>query len=80
MDKLDEDVFNTIADILKVEKSEISPEKAFIDDLGADSLDIPELIMALEDRLGIEITKEEARSIRTVGDALRICREHPKRT
>ncbi|CRX39020.1 acyl carrier protein [Estrella lausannensis] len=78
MDKIDQDIIDTIAEILKVEKSEITPEKSFINDLGADSLDIPELIMALEDRIGVEITKEKARTIRTVGDALQVFKEYSK--
>lgn len=78
MDKIDQDIIDTIAEILKVEKSEITPEKSFINDLDADSLDIPELIMALEDRIGVEIAKEKARTIRTVGDALQVFKEYSK--
>lgn len=78
MDRIDQDIIDTIAEILKVEKSEITPEKSFINDLGADSLDIPELIMALEDRIGVEIAKEKARTIHTVGDALQVFKEYSK--
>lgn len=59
-----------IAEQLNIEESEISPEKSFIDDLGADSLDTVELIMAFEEEFDIEIPDEEAEKIKTVGDAL----------
>jgi acyl carrier protein len=54
------------------------PEAKFIDDLGADSLDIVELVMALEDEYGIEIPDEDAEKIETVGDAIRYIEEHTK--
>ena len=53
-------------------ESEVVPEAKFIDDLGADSLDIVELIMALEDEYGIEIPDEDAEKIETVGDAIQV--------
>ena len=59
-----------IVDQLGVEESEITLESSFIDDLGADSLDIVELIMALEEEFSVEIPDEDAEKIRTVGDAL----------
>jgi acyl carrier protein len=55
---------------LGVKEEEVALEKSFIDDLGADSLDIVELVMAMEDEFGFEIPDEEAESIRTVGDAV----------
>ena len=55
---------------LGVQESEVSTEKSFVDDLGADSLDIVELVMAMEDEFGFEIPDDEAESIRTVGDAV----------
>ncbi len=63
---------------LGVKDEEIKPEKAFIDDLGADSLDIVELIMAMEDEFGFEIPDEEAEGIRTVGDAVKYINTHHK--
>jgi acyl carrier protein len=54
------------------------PEAKFIDDLGADSLDIVELVMALEDEYSIEIPDEDAEKIETVGDAIRYIEEHIK--
>lgn len=55
---------------LGVKEEEVAAEKSFIDDLGADSLDIVELVMAMEDEFGFEIPDEEAENIRTVNDAI----------
>ncbi|MDD5007073.1 MAG: acyl carrier protein [Syntrophorhabdaceae bacterium] len=71
-----EKVKKMIVDQLGVSESEVMPEAKFIDDLGADSLDIVELIMALEDEYGIEIPDEDAEKIETVGDAIRYIEEH----
>jgi len=60
---------------LGVGESEVVPEAKFIDDLGADSLDLVELVMALEDEYGIEISDEDAEKIVTVGDALKYIQE-----
>ncbi len=54
---------------LGVSESEVVPEAKFVDDLGADSLDLVELVMALEEEYGTEISDEEAEKILTVGDA-----------
>ena len=59
-----------IIDQLGIEEGKISIESSFIDDLGADSLDIVELIMALEEEFDIEIPDEDAEKIKTVGDAV----------
>ena len=61
---------------LGVSESEVVPEAKFIDDLGADSLDLVELVMALEDEYGIEIPDEDAEKIVTVGDALEYIKDH----
>jgi acyl carrier protein len=66
-----EKVKEMIVEQLGVSESEVAPEAKFIDDLGADSLDIVELIMALEDVYGIEIPDEDAEKMETVGDAIR---------
>lgn len=59
-----------IADKLGVEESQITPEAKFIEDLGADSLDTVELLMALEDEFGVKIPDEEAEKLTTVGSVL----------
>jgi len=66
-----EKVRKMIVDQLGVSESEVVPEAKFFDDLGADSLDIVELIMALEDEYSIEIPDEDAEKMETVGDAIR---------
>lgn len=59
-----------IAKELKLDESEISLESTFMDDLGADSLDLFEIVMAIEEEFDIEIPSEEAEKIVTVGDAV----------
>jgi len=56
---------------LGVDASEVTPEASFIDDLGADSLDTVELVMAFEEEFGIEIPDEDAEKMTTVGEALK---------
>ncbi|NQT28222.1 MAG: acyl carrier protein [Candidatus Omnitrophica bacterium] len=68
---VDEKVKNIISEQLGVKKEEIKPESSFIDDLGADSLDTVEVVMALEEEFGIEIPDEDAEKIATVGDAVK---------
>ncbi|WQX35639.1 acyl carrier protein [Helicobacter pylori] len=60
-----------IAKQLNIDASQVTPEAKFVKDLGADSLDIVELIMALEERFGIEIPDEQAEKIVNVGDVMR---------
>jgi acyl carrier protein len=64
-----------IADQLGVKKEEVTDNAKFVDDLGADSLDTVELVMALEEEFGIEIPDEDAEKLATVGDALRYIEE-----
>jgi acyl carrier protein len=59
-----------IAEQLGITRAEIVPEASFIDDLGADSLDIVELVMAMEERFDIEIPDDDAEKIQTIGDAM----------
>jgi len=60
---------------LGVNEEEVTPEASFIDDLGADSLDIVELVMAFEEEFGVEIPDEDTEKIRTVGDAIKYITE-----
>ena len=71
-----EKVKEIIVDQLGVEESEVTMEASFIDDLGADSLDIVELIMALEEEFDLEIPDKEAEKITTVGDAVEYIKAH----
>ncbi len=73
---LEEKVKKIIVDQLGVEAAEVTPEASFIEDLGADSLDTVELVMALEEEFGIEIPDEEAEKIATVKDAIEYIKGH----
>ena len=73
-----EKITQIIVDQLGVDKSAVVAEAKFIDDLGADSLDIVELLMALEDQFGIEVPDEDAEGMQTVGDIIRYIEEHMK--
>jgi acyl carrier protein len=75
---LEEKVKKIIIDQLGVDEAEVTPEAKFIDDLGADSLDTVELVMALEEEFGVEIPDEDAEKIATVQDAITYIREHKK--
>jgi acyl carrier protein len=65
-----------LADVLGVKIEDIKAESKFVDDLGADSLDLVELIMSFEDKFGIEISDEEAEKIISVKDALDYINSH----
>lgn len=71
-----EKVKSIIVEQLGVDEAEVTPEAHFIDDLGADSLDTVELVMALEEEFGIEISDEDAEKIQTVGDVSKYIDEH----
>ena len=73
---LEEKVKKIIVDQLGVDAAEVTPEASFIEDLGADSLDTVELVMALEEEFGLEIPDEEAEKIATVKDAVEYIKAH----
>ncbi|MBN1493643.1 MAG: acyl carrier protein [Candidatus Omnitrophica bacterium] len=70
-----EKITEIIVEQLGVKPEEVTPEASFIDDLGADSLDTVELVMALEEEFGVEIPDEDAEKIQTVGDAAKYIEE-----
>ncbi len=67
---IDAKVKEIIVEELGVEESEVTPEASFIEDLGADSLDTVELIMAFEEKFNLQISEEEAQKLDTVGKAV----------
>jgi acyl carrier protein len=69
-------VIEIIVEQLGVGEDEVTPEASFIDDLGADSLDLVELIMAMEEEFSLEISDEEAEKIQTVQDVINYINEH----
>jgi acyl carrier protein len=73
-----EKVKQIISEQLGVDESEVTPSASFVDDLGADSLDQVELVMALEEAFGVEIPDEDAEKIRTVQDAIDYVDKHAK--
>ena len=67
---IDQEMIDIIVEQLSVEKEKVVPNASFVDDLGADSLDLVELIMAMEEGFDIEIPDEDAEKISTVQDAI----------
>ena len=80
MASVEERVKQIIVEQLGVEESEVTPNASFVDDLGADSLDTVELVMAFEEAFEIEIPDEEAEKILTVKDAIEYIQSHAKRS
>jgi len=73
--KIEDRIGNIIAEQLGVKPEQITPEAKFIEDLGADSLDTVELVMALEEEFGNEIPDEDAEKLVSVGDVIRFIEE-----
>jgi len=73
--ELFERVRKVIVDQLDVREEEVTPDATFTDDLGADSLDLVELVMAFEQEFDVSISEEEAEQVRTVADAVRLLAE-----
>lgn len=75
---VEERVKSIIVEQLGVDAEEVNPEASFVEDLGADSLDTVELIMAFEEEFGVEISDEDAEKIRRVKDAVEYIDKHAK--
>jgi acyl carrier protein len=71
-----ERIIEIVAEKMDKPKEEIVPEKSFVNDLGADSLDTVELMMDIEDEFDVSIPEEEAQKIVTIGDAIKYVQEH----
>ena len=78
MASVEEKVKRIVVDQLGVDEDEVKPEASFVDDLGADSLDVVELVMALEEEFGLEISDEDAEKISTVKQAIEYIESHAK--
>jgi acyl carrier protein len=76
---IDQRVKDIIVEQLGVKPDQVTPEAKFIEDLGADSLDTVELIMALEEEFGIEVPDEQAEKLTTVGDVIKYIEEHQQK-
>jgi len=79
VENVQERVKNIIVEQLGVEADQVKPEAQFVNDLGADSLDTVELIMALEEEFEIDIPDEKAEKIKTVGEAISYIEENAKK-
>ena len=79
MASVEERVKQIIVEQLGVDEGEVTPTASFVDDLGADSLDTVELVMAFEEAFGIEIPDEDAEKIATVKDAIAYIEKHAKK-
>ncbi len=75
---VEDKIKDLIVEHLGVSMGEVVPEASFIDDLGADSLDIVELVMAIEEEFGLEISDDDAEKIQTIGDAINYVDERQK--
>lgn len=77
-ENIEQKIIKTVAETLRVEESSISPDSKFVDDLGADSLDLVELMMAFEAAFDCDIPDEEANKIVTVANAVSYVQDHIK--
>ena len=67
---IQQEVIDIIVEQLGVDAADVAPEKSFVEDLNADSLDLTELIMTFEERFGFEISEEDAEKLKTVSDVI----------
>ncbi|MGN0015791.1 MAG: acyl carrier protein [Candidatus Avelusimicrobium sp.] len=79
VENVQERVKNIIVEQLSVDADQVKPEAQFVNDLGADSLDTVELIMALEEEFDVEIPDEKAEKIKTVGEAIEYIEQNAKK-
>ena len=78
MSSIEDRVKKIVIEQLGVKEDEVTASASFVDDLGADSLDTVELVMALEEEFGLEISDEDAEKLTTVGQASKYIAEHAK--
>ncbi|RMD82869.1 MAG: acyl carrier protein [Candidatus Dadabacteria bacterium] len=76
MSSVTDRVIEIVCEQLTLDRSQVTPESSFLEDLGADSLDIVQLIMALEEEYGLEISDEDAEKIRTIQDIVAYIESH----
>ncbi len=73
---IEQQVIDIVVEQLGVDRTEVTTEKSFIEDLNADSLDLTELIMTFEEKFGCEISEEQAEKLKTVGDVIGYIQKH----
>ncbi|MBM3278171.1 MAG: acyl carrier protein [Candidatus Handelsmanbacteria bacterium] len=78
MASIEQRVKELVVEQLGVTQDQVTPQASFVDDLGADSLDTVELVMAFEEEFGLDIPDEDAEKMSTVADAIRYLEEHSK--
>ncbi len=70
MSNVEQEVIDIVVEQLGVDAADVAPDKSFVEDLNADSLDLTELIMTFEEKFGFTISEEEAEKLKTVGDVI----------
>lgn len=73
---IEQEVIEIVVEQLGVDKDDVTPESDFVQDLNADSLDLTELVMTLEERFNCNIPPEQAEKLKTVGDAIKFIEKH----
>jgi len=72
---IEKEVMDIVVEQLGIDAADVAPEKSFVEDLNADSLDITELIMTFEERFGFEISEEDAEKLKTIKDVIEYIQE-----